>query len=134
MHWSNKYTMTPYYKMNCSELVEKVQAEEFNRFYKFPQSNGNIFTESKRIKKEFLNYVIDEKTKNIEEGDLVLMNATHEMAHVGVLCIINHKLFVLHSYKQAGCVCLHKLAELKTQGLYLKGIYKWRKLDTTKTL
>lgn len=134
MHWSNKYIMQPYEKLNCAELVEKVQREEFKRHFKFPQSNGNIFTESRKIKEEFSKYVIDEKTTNFEDGDLVVMNAKHEMAHVGVLCIINHKLYVLHSYKQAGCVCLHKLAELKSQGLFLRGVYKWQKSDTTKTL
>lgn len=134
MHWSSKYVYTSYDKLNCAELVEKVQKKEFGREFKFPQSNGNIFTESKRIKEEFKKFVIDTKAENIEDGDLVLMNALHEMAHVGVLCMISHKMYVLHSLKSAGCVCLHRLTDLKNQGLYLKGVYKWQELDTTKTL
>jgi hypothetical protein len=113
--------------MNCAELVEVVQKKEFRREFKFPQSNGNVFTESKQIKKEFEKYVIPKKAEVLEDGDLVLMNAKHEMAHVGVLCIINSKLYVLHSLKTAGCVCMHRIGELKTYGLYLKGVYKWQK-------
>jgi len=133
-HWSRSYISTPYEKLNCAELVEKVQSDVFNRCFKFPQTNGNVFTESRRIKQEFERYVVPEKAKILEDGDLVLMNAKFEMAHVGVLCIVRGKLHVLHSSKTLGCVCLHKISEIKNYGLFLRGVYKWQKLDTTKTL
>lgn len=127
MHWSRKYISIPYKKLNCAELVEEVVRKELKIDFKFPQSNGNIFYESRKIKQEFKKYVDPVKTSNPNEGDLVLMNAQRRMSHVGILVIYREIHYILHSLKDAGSVCLHRASDLEYYGLTIEGFYKWQK-------
>lgn len=127
MHWSCKFLSIPYQELNCAEFVEFVLKKQFNIDFTFPQNRGSVFSQSDQLKKEFLNYVYPEKTNEPEEGDLVLMNGIRKMCHVGILVKKKNDFFVLHSQKNLGCACLHKLKDISNYGLTLEGIYKWQK-------
>lgn len=127
MHWTRKYISTPYSKLNCAELVEAVLKEEVAINFKFPQSNGNIFYESARIKEHFKDYVDTSPVKEPIEYDLVVMNAHRRMCHVGIYVNFCEEGYVLHSLKSAGSVCLHKIEDLNYYGLVLQGFYRWQK-------
>lgn len=126
-HWSNKYLSIPYEKMNCAEFVEHVLRDNFNIDFKFPQNRGSIFSQSAHLKSDFKNYVYPEKTNRPEEGDLVLMNGFRKMCHVGLLVRIKNISYVLHSQKNLGCACIHRIDRIKDAGLSLEGVYKWQK-------
>lgn len=127
MHWSCKFLSIPYSELNCAEFVEFVLRKEFKINFTFPQNRGSVFSQSAEIKKQIYNFTYPEKTKLPEEGDLVLMNGIRKMCHVGILVKKKDSLFVLHSQKNLGCACLHKLKDISNYGLSIEGIYKWRK-------
>lgn len=125
MHWSCKYLSIPYHEMNCAEFVEHILDKEFSRKFKFPQNHGSVFSQSHEIKQELQNYVRPEPTLEPKDGDLVLMNAQRKMCHVGILVKRRGALHVLHTQKNIGSACLHRLKDLPYYGLSLQGIYKW---------
>lgn len=127
MHWSCKFISIPYEKLNCAEFVEYVLEKQFGIKFIFPQNHGSVFSQSAQLRNEFTNYVFPEKTDSPSEGDLVLMNGVRKMCHVGILVKKKNSLYVLHSQKNLGCACLHKLKDISIYGLSLEGIYKWRK-------
>lgn len=127
MHWSCKFLSIPYAQLNCAEFVEYVLKKQFGITFYFPQNRGSVFSQSADLKKYIKRYVHPEKTDSPEEGDLVVMNGVRKMCHVGILVKIKNDFFVLHTQKNLGCACLHKLKEIKNYGLNLEGIYKWQK-------
>lgn len=127
MHWTRKYISRPYSELNCAELVELVIKEQLGIKFTFPQSNGNIFYESARIREHFLDYVEPEKTTKPENCSLVVMHANRRMCHVGLFVKYGGASYVLHSLKSAGSVCLHRIEDLNYYGLVLEGFYKWQK-------
>jgi len=127
VHWSKKYISRPYSELNCAQLVELVIRDEFEINFKFPQSNDNIFYESRKIRQEFQKYVDPQKVGFPKEGDLVLMNAQRRMCHVGIFVEYRGQNYILHSLKQAGSVCLHRVPDLEYYGLTIEGFYSWLK-------
>ncbi len=126
-HWSKKFLSIPYEKLNCAEFVEHVLRNQFGIDFTFPQNRGSVFSQSAHLKSDFKNFVYPEKTDQPEEGDLILMNGIRKMCHVGLLVKIKNSDYVLHTQKNLGCACLHKLTNICDYGLSLEGIYKWRK-------
>lgn len=127
MHWSCKFLSIPYSELNCAEFVEFVLKKQFKLHFYFPQNRGSIFSQSADLKKYIKTFVHPEKTNSPEEGDLVVMNGIRRMCHVGLLVKIKNDMFVLHTQKNLGCACLHKLKDIPNYGLNLEGIYKWQK-------
>lgn len=127
MHWSCKFLSIPYSELNCAEFVEFVLRKQFGINLYFPQNRGSVFSQSADLKKYIKSFVYPEKTEEPQEGDLVVMNGIRRMCHVGLLVKKGNDLFVLHTQKNLGCACLHKLKDISNYGLTLEGIYKWQK-------
>lgn len=127
MNWTCKFLSIPYEQLNCAEFVEFVLRKQFNIDFTFPQNRGSIFSQSDDLKKNCFTFVYPEKTEAPEDGDLVLMSGIRKMCHVGILVKNKKELFVLHTQKNLGCACLHRLKDISDYGLSLEGIYKWRK-------
>lgn len=127
MHWSEKYLNIPYKDKNCAEFVEFVLSKEFKINFKFPQSHGSFFEQSALIKKSINDFVYPEKTDEPKEGDLVLMNGSRRICHVGLFVKIRNIAYVLHNQKQHSYSRLHRIDHLPYNGLLLEGIYKWQK-------
>lgn len=111
--------------MNCSQFVEHVLRDHFKIDYSFPQSQGNVFEQSNLIKKSLNDFVI--KTDSPKEGDMVLMNGTRRLCHVGLYVKIKNNDYVFHTESTMKTAALHKLSDLSLYGYSVEGFYTWLK-------
>lgn len=124
MHWTRNFLQIPYRDMNCSKFSEHVLRKQFNRDYKFPQSEGSIFNQSKQIRDNLPKFA--DKTENPKDGDLVLMHGLRRMCHVGIYVNIGGVGYVLHCESSMKCSALHRLDRLMIFGYSVEGFYTWR--------
>lgn len=123
-HWSAKYIGLPYVMADCAQLCVKVQREIFNREIKLPVARATgSFGLSQQIEKLQDNYA--QLINNPVEGDAVLMRGKGRLNHIGTLCIINNRHWVLHAAKNSGATVLHDINVLNNLGLEISGYYRW---------
>lgn len=122
-HWTHEFLSIPYKKMNCSQFVEHVLREKFDIDYQFPQSSGNVFEQSNLIKKSVPLFA--KKTDVPNEGDLVLMNGTRRLCHVGIYVNIKKRKYVFHTESTMKTAALHEIKDLPLYGYSLNGFYTW---------
>lgn len=124
-HWSSKYLMIEYKKMNCSTFVEHVLRDHFKIDYTFPQTSGNVFEQSLLIKKSLP--IFCKETKNPKEGDLVLMHGVRRLCHVGIYVRIKRDEYVFHTESSMKTAAIHRIKDIPTYGYTLGGFYEWQK-------
>jgi len=124
-HWAEKYIGITYKENDCAELALRVQKNEFSKIIDLPNHRE---TGIRKLSNQIQNLQSDfaDKTSQPVEGDAVLMRSRGRINHIGIYCFMNNEAFVLHAMRNAGCVCLHKLRELKNIGLDLEGFYRWK--------
>ena len=118
MHWSEKYVGKEYIfnEFDCTHLVQEVQTAEFDRYIDLPTERGVDLKEaSDLIEKYKEHYGVP--TDNPVDGDVILMHARNDRNHIGVLCVINKKKYVLHNLRGRS-TCCHKISDLKKQCFY----------------
>lgn len=124
--WSLQFLNIPYEDMDCVELTFLIQRAIFNRNFEIEQrGNGSIFYYASFLKKH-LNDYLDHKTEDYEDGDCVLMNNRGRLTHVGTLHIHKGKKYILHTMDSFYFSCLHDFDRIKTYGLEVEGVYKWK--------
>lgn len=127
MHWAERYVGLPYVpgSCDCAALAGRVQREQFGRDVALPGERAEgIRGQAWQIISLAGDYA--DPTDAPEEGDAVLMLARGRLAHVGILCVIAGRRYVLHAMKSAGQVCLHPVTRLADMGLPVEGYYRWR--------
>lgn len=127
IHWTQKFLNIPYSERNCAEFAEMVLEKQFGIIFRFPQSEGSAFMQSHLIKENLPKFAYPEKTDHYEDGDLVLMNGKRRLSHVGIYANYRGSGYVLHNQKQHNYSRLNRLSDLSKCGLFLEGVYKWRK-------
>lgn len=125
MHWSTKYLMIQFREMNCTEFIEHVLRDHFQREYSFPQSRGSIFQQSLDIKEGLPQYC--EETDDPQDGDVVLMNGLRSLCHVGLYVKYKGVDYVFHCEKRIGRAVMHRFSEINGYGYSIAGVYKWVK-------
>lgn len=123
--WLKKYLSISYKDMNCSKFVEHVLRDHFKKDYKFPQSEGSLFNQSKQIRESIPLFAT--KTEKPQDGDLVLMHGRRRMCHVGVYIKIGRQNYVLHTESRLKTACLHSFKDLLFVGYTVEGVYSWLK-------
>lgn len=124
MHWSERFLSIQQKDMNCAEFVEHVLREQFGRHYKFPQSRGSLFIQSKQLRECVPQYC--EKTDSPIDGDLVLLHGLRMMCHVGIFVKIGRTQYILHTERKFKTAALHELNKIIYFGYSVEGFYKWR--------
>lgn len=124
MHWSSKYLQIKYKDMNCSQFSEFVLRDHFKRDFKFPQSKGSIFNQSKQIRDNIPKFA--DRTDKPQDGDLVLMHGLRRMCHVGIYVNIKGIEYVLHCESRLKSAALHRFNDLFQFGFSVEGVYSWR--------
>lgn len=76
--------------------------------------------------KNNLNKFVICKSDNPKDFDLVIMNAKHRLAHVGLFVTINESPFVLHTFFRSESILRTEIKDLFLIGLNLEGFYKWQ--------
>lgn len=123
-HWAEQYVGLPYADFDCAALCVKVMHEVFDREILFPDERpDSIRAISKTIDHGKADYGV--LTDNPVEGDAVLMYGRGRINHIGIVCIINGQMFILHAMRNAGHTVLHPVHALKEVGLLVEGYYKW---------
>lgn len=126
MHWSAQYIGQPYIKgeHDCADFAVRVQQEVFGRLVSLPEHERGIRAQSKQINDLQQDYAtpVDQPV----EGDAVLMRSRGRFSHIGIYTEIGGTPYVIHAMQNAGMVVLHKIRELKNQGLDLGGYYRWK--------
>ncbi len=124
MHWSARYIGKPYQEADCAALAALVLKNEFNHDINLPRERpAGVFALSAQINHNQADFA--SPTDRPKEGDAVLMLARGRVNHVGIYCQIGAVAYVLHSLKNAGQCCLHKLTELNRYHLSVEGFYTW---------
>lgn len=124
-HWSEQYVGLPYSTADCAALAARIQREIFSREIFLPHDRApglrGMTTQIERLKGD---YAIP--TDAPIEGDAVLMMSRGKLEHIGTYCVIGNEPWVLHSMRNAGQTVLHRLRDLKTQGIRVEGYYRWK--------
>ena len=122
-HWAEKFLKIQYKEMNCSKFVEHVLREQFGIDYRFPQSQGSLFNQSKQIRDSMPSFC--ERTEYPKDGDMVLMHGRRMMCHVGIYVKIGITEYVLHTESSMKTAALHPIKKLILFGYTVEGFYKW---------
>jgi hypothetical protein len=128
MHWSQNFIGISYERMDCSRLVAHVLDREFKLIktasYMMSKSPLAYRKDSKEI--EINQSPIAERVDDGEEmdGDGVLMGTGGQLHHVGILCLINDRKFVLHTTKGTGSI-LQPIQSIRTN-YTIEGYYSWK--------
>lgn len=125
-HWSEKYVGKPYIEgqFDCAHFVELVLREQFGRELNLPKEHaGEYRAQQRQIDAEKAQYA--EPVAIPREGDGVLIVSRGRAEHLGVYCEIHGTSYVLHNFRAAGRVCLHRIRSLPAQGMALAGYYRW---------
>lgn len=126
-HWAEAYVGRPYIddEFDCAHLVELVLREQFGRVLQLPKEHASDYrAQQRQIAGEKADFA--ERTDSPVEGDGVLILSRGRAEHLGVYCMIHGLPWVLHNYRAAGHVCLHRLVNLPAQGMSLEGVYRWK--------
>ncbi len=125
-HWAERYVGKPYIEddYDCAELAREVLLIEFNQVIMLPTERAvglrGLHNQIENMKAD-----VAIKTDHPVEGDGVLMLAKGRLDHIGIYCLINGVVYVLHNSRDAGHTCLHRMRDLPNHGLEVEGIYKW---------
>lgn len=119
MHWSNKYLGTPYQKMNCAQLVaDRLRdvgltglASDLEGYEEHDQS---IRAQAKALRGGVPIY--GEERKTPEDGLIAYFK--EGLPHVGLICEIMGKFYVLHSSKKSGQVVREPFDRVGPLALY----------------
>lgn len=123
-HWSDRYLGIPYAALNCAELVEKVQLEQFGRRIRFPKpERQNVFHYSAAIVSSSRDFA--EPVEVPSDGCAVLLFARGRIAHVGLYCLIGRESFLLHADSRFGSSCRIPMSRVQAPLYRLEGYYAW---------
>lgn len=124
-HWSDRFVGLPYIEntADCASLAVLVQKEVFGKEIILPNRECGLRGMSSQIANLQADYA--EKTDSPVDGDAVLMYCRGRLFHVGVYTQINGVDWVLHSLKNAGMVCRHRIRDLEKYNLAFEGFYRW---------
>jgi len=126
-HWTEKYVGKPYIKneYDCTHLVLQVLQNEFGFTHELP---------TERVDSPFgLSALIDRYKEELavkldkpQEGAVVLLKCRGRINHIGIYTVINRVKYIIHNLKPTGCVCIHKLREMKKYGMEVEGFYTFQ--------
>ncbi|HQK38758.1 MAG TPA: hypothetical protein PLO52_01425 [Flavobacterium alvei] len=124
--WSTDFLDIAYDTMDCVELTFFIQRAIFNRKFEIESREpGNIFYYAQFLKRHINEFLIG-KTDQPQDGDCVLIKNRGRLSHVGTLHIFKGKKYILHTMDCFNFSCLHDFDRLKSYGLEVEGIYKWK--------
>jgi hypothetical protein len=134
-HWTHAYVGLEYVPgaFDCGTLVETVQREVFGRNVSLPSERPYTAAETApdkfearaaQIQAEVSNFVTPTATP--AEGDVVLMWAKGYLQHIGVCCVVQGELWVLHAASKTMRTVLQRASMLEGRGLRIEGYYKWK--------
>jgi len=124
-HWSARYIGLPYAQCDCAALCEQVLREVFGREVHLPTDRaGSVFGLSRQIDNLQATYATP--VERPHDGDAVLMRSRGRLNHIGLVCLIDGRIWVLHSQRNAGMVVLHREHALGNLGLQRVGYYAWK--------
>jgi hypothetical protein len=111
---------------DCAAFAELVLRDQFGRDVRLPAERAEgLRGQSAQIVSLAGDYA-DRVNGEPKEGDAVLMMARGRLAHVGILCLIGGRRYVLHACRAAGQVVRHTLRDLERLNLPVEGYYRWR--------
>lgn len=124
--WSTQFLNIPYDDMDCVELTFLIQNAVFNRKFEIEdRMPGNIFYYASFLKRHIDDF-LSHKTQDYQDGDCILMKNRGRLSHVGTLHIFKEKRYVVHTMDSFYFSCIHDFDRLKTYGLEIEGVYKWK--------
>lgn len=123
--WFKKHLNMTFKPYGCAEFVEKVLRSEFNLFYDFPKTTGDLRKDPDLIKNVCESKLF--KTAMPQDGDIVLMGGDRESCHVGIFCRHKGRDYVLHTDRKMRVSSLTQLDNLIFLGYFLEGFYTWRR-------
>ncbi|MDP1673984.1 MAG: NlpC/P60 family protein [Burkholderiales bacterium] len=125
-HWSERFVGKAYIEgeFDCAHFVEQVLREQFGREVNLPKEHAADYrAQQRQIDAEKAHFA--EPVETPREGDAVLIVSRGRAEHLGVYCEIHGIGYVLHNFRAAGRVCLHRIRSLPAQGMALAGYYRW---------
>lgn len=125
MHWSDQYVGMAYVdnEFDCAALAALVRAEVFGQPVDVPTERAGLRAGTRTISD--LKEKLADPVVSPMDGDAALM-CCGRLYHVGVVCIIAGRTWILHNLRNAGQVVRHEVRELAQNGLKLEGYYRWR--------
>lgn len=124
INWYLPYIGLPYAEADCAELVNRVQEEVFERQANLPTERAHG---PRNLSAQLATALPDYATPTEQpwEGDLVVMQDSANLYHIGVYATPGGQPSVLHAMRRAR-TCLHPLRNLHTLNLTVEGFYRWR--------
>lgn len=127
MHWSDRYVGLPYIPASgdCAALAERVAREILRVNCALPSSHSVTLREQA---KQILDYrdSLAERAVSPVDGQPALFIGRGRTCHIGVVCLIQSEVWILHADQGAGSVVRERLSQMnKPHRFQLEGFYKW---------
>lgn len=126
MHWSDRFVGMAYVPQSgdCAALAAKVAKEVLGVDCALPITHATTLRDQSvqvMANKDALAQRVDEPI----DGQPALFLARGRLAHIGVVCLIDSQVWVLHADQSAGSVVREKLSSMTRFRYVLEGFYRW---------
>jgi hypothetical protein len=127
MHWSDKYVGLPYIAQSgdCAALAAKVAKEVMGKDCALPTAHSATLREQA---KQILDYRDSLAVRAVSpvDGQPALFIGRGRTCHIGVVCLIQSDVWILHADQGAGFVVRERLQKMTQPHRFsLEGFYKW---------
>ena len=126
-HWSDRYVGLPYIPEigDCAALAARVAREVLRIDCGLPTAHaGTLRAQAEQIRKYQATLAAD--SPKPLDGQPALFVGRGRTCHIGVVCLINDQVWILHADQGSGFVVRESLAGMtQPHRFQLEGFYKW---------
>lgn len=126
-HWAEQYVGTPYTALNCAQLVAHALRTHFDRddlaltLEGYKQHGEGTAERSAAIHGRRSD--VATRAEQPEDGHGVVLQVGNRLQHMGLIAVIQDRIYILHTTRKAGAVLqpIDRVARVYT----IEGFYKW---------
>lgn len=125
IHWSDQYVGQPYVPQtgDCAAFAQRVAREILKIDPGLPQAESSHYrAQTRQIIAHKDAYAV--KIEQPEDGHPVLMLARGKLCHIGVMCRVANRWWILHADQPSGQVLRQREKDLSLK-YQVEGYYRW---------